>query len=941
MAVPEILDLLSELAPGGGAPSIDVSEAAPVAWLGVEPQEGYAEDGGSALLWPPPERVPATDRLDRLTQLDALHQGEQLLRLGWVYLVGELVQDGIGRPCCLPLATVPIRVGRSAFGRVRIELTGPWDLLGLVDDVARAEELEDALRFEEATTGDPPARHPWLADVPGLRRWVHDVVDAAGLPDVRIASDGHIDARQGAVRALVGFGVHATRDVDATDLRSSLANWAGTAGTDRTAFARLYLPATASGSDATGETEVRSSLPLTAAQAQAVRQARRQPITVVSGPPGTGKSHLAAAIALDAVSRGERVLMATRSAQAADVLAALLERHPGPDPVLFGGGERAERLARVLGDGLASPPPRDDAALAASTDEVEALTASVDAALAGVAAAARYRLLTPQVPGHRRRSPRWFEPGADLVTAAEVLDRARRTGGLFGRWRAGRAARSLRAGAGAPPSATVDELATTLDVARTCATASTSPGTVGDELWAALEAAEVRWRDESARHLGRTLRAGVDADARRAVAALAGALRAGRARRRRHLRGIEAGALTDALPLWVGTLRDIEELLPAVPAMFDLVILDEASQIDQVSAAPALLRSGRTVVVGDPRQLRFVSFVPDRAVAAAVAARGLDGLADRLDVRRVSAFDLAAGASPVTFLDEHFRSVPHLIGFSARRFYDGRLLLATRHPATESARRIDVRRVAGTRDDSAVNRAEVEAVATCLEEVLAGGDASVGVVSPFRGQADALEEMIRERVDVDRIRASSLRVGTVHAFQGDERDVMIVSFAFDGGHDGLAFVEDPNLFNVLVTRARRAMVVVVSTEAPRVGLLADYLRWAEVVPRPGPSAPAEGWTGALARALAAGGAAVRTGYPVGRWSVDLCVGTGADAVAVECEVHPDGFAAHRARHLALRRAGWRVVDAFADRFDADPAAAAVSLATMVRGRPGIDGGQGG
>ncbi len=631
------------------------------------------------------------------------------------------------------------------------------------------------------------------------------------------------------------------------------------------------------------------------------------------------------------MSRGERVLMATRSAQASDVLAGLLERHPGPDPVLFGGGERADRLARRLADGLAAPPAPDDQALAEAAREAAALAGSIDAVLDGVAASARYRRLAPLVPEHRRRAPRWFEPGADLEHPAALLARARRAGGPFARWRAGRAIRALRAAGGAGAGeAEVEDLASTLDLARTCAAASTARSTIGEDLWSALLVADERWRAELARHLGRSVRARVSGDARRAVAALASALRAGRARRRRHLRGIDPDALTDALPLWVGTLRDIEELLPAVPAMFDLVVVDEASQVDQLSAAPALLRARRAVVVGDPRQLRFVSFVPDAAVADGLQRQGLEHLADRLDVRRVSAFDLAAGASAVTFLDEHFRSVPHLIGFSARRFYDDRLRLVTRHPATESARRIEVVRVDGARDAHGVNGAEVEAVAAALEAALAGGAASVGVVSPFRAQADALEEMIGERVDLERIRVASLRVGTVHAFQGDERDLMIVSLVVRDGGDGHAFLEDPNLFNVLVTRARHHMVAVTSTVAPRPGLLADYLRWADVTPQPAPPGEAEGaWAGAVAEALVAGGEVVRPGYPVGRWTVDLCLGEGAGALGVECGVHPDGPATHRARHLALRRAGWRIVDAFPERFDADPAAAAASLATLL------------
>ncbi len=290
MAVPGILHLLSELAPGGGGEVLDVSEAAPVAWIGVAPRSDYDATGSPTLVWPPPDGLPSSKRFDHLFRLDALHPGEQLLRVGWVYLVGELVREGVGRPCCLPLVTQPIKVRNASFGRVRLESAGPWDLLGLVDDVALAGELEGALAFSEVVAHERPFGEHWLTAVPDLRRWIHAVVDAAGLPEVQIVADDSIDSRQGAVRALVGFGIHAALDVDATDLRSSLANWAGTPGVDGTAFARLYLPPGEAGPPPSDD--VWSSLPLTSAQEQAVHRARHDPVTVVSGPPGTARATL-------------------------------------------------------------------------------------------------------------------------------------------------------------------------------------------------------------------------------------------------------------------------------------------------------------------------------------------------------------------------------------------------------------------------------------------------------------------------------------------------------------------------------------------------------------------------------------------------------------------------------------------------------------------------
>jgi Mrp family chromosome partitioning ATPase len=91
-----------------------------------------------------------------------------------------------------------------------------------------------------------------------------------------------------------------------------------------------------------------SPLPLTGAQADVVRRARTAAVTVVSGPPGNGKSHAVAAAALDVVHRGGSVLVATQSPHAADVLADLLARYRGPVPVLFGDAERRTALAGDL-----------------------------------------------------------------------------------------------------------------------------------------------------------------------------------------------------------------------------------------------------------------------------------------------------------------------------------------------------------------------------------------------------------------------------------------------------------------------------------------------------------------------------------------------------------------------------------------------------------------
>jgi hypothetical protein len=412
------------------------------------------------------------------------------------------------------------------------------------------------------------------------------------------------------------------------------------------------------------------------------------------------------------------------------------------------------------------------------------------------------------------------------------------------------------------------------------------------------------------------------------VAALATALRSGRAARRRALAGISTPDLVRALPLWVGTLADVEDILPAVPGMFDLVVVDEASHVDQPLAAPALVRGRRAVIGGDPRQLRHVSFVGDQAVREALTAEGTESLADRLDVPKVSLFDAGAAASGVHWLTEHHRCAPHLIGFAATRFYEGRIALLTTHPSVADVDCIDVEEVDGVRDDKGVNEVEVDAVLAHLRRRIAAGVRSIGVITPFRAQADALEQALLDRLSLDEITTGGVRVGTVHGVQGSEFDEVVISLALTDTDRPAAwrFANDPNLLAVLTTRARRLVHVITSAAAP-VGLIGDYLRHAETPPTETEGvAPSDEWTTRLAAELAGLGLATRAGYPVGQWRVDLVVGERRSAVALDTRPHPDGAAAHLARWRALRGAGWRVHDAFPSRFAHDPARAAVELA---------------
>jgi hypothetical protein len=786
---------------------------------------------------------------------------------------------------------------------------------------------------------------PSIEQFPRLQSWIRQVADAAGLTLDRIVApsvDPRELRRQDGLVAVVGGGIFAVEAEEEPQRRRTLRDWASRPGLEQSAAATVYGDAAA---PEVPDEPVVSPFPLTAAQRRLVVRSRHDPLTVASGAPGTGKSHAVAAIAVDAVLRGESVLVATQSHHAAEVLADLLDRHPGPTPVVFGNGERRDELLDELTERLGTPI-RDseiqalDERVARAVDAVAAARHLIERELGREAAAATLESWESVIPALVHDLPRVFAADADLdrIDALNDAVAAGPPSGWLARRRHRRDRRRLAevtGGADLPHRLVADAVAAAR-ARRAAIELETRGGVRVEGLWERLRQAESELHQavgaRAAAH--DRLPTSWTNRHRRSVASLLTALRAGRGRRRRMLAELDLASLVHSVPLWVGNLYDIEDLLPATAATFDLVVLDEASQIDQPYGALALLRARRAVVVGDPRQLRHVSFIADADVRATLEMRDLDHLADRLDLRRVSTFDAAAAAAPVTMLDEHHRSVPHLIEFSARRFYRGGVQLLTRHPATHATRAIDIEPVEGTRDADGVNRAQVERALELVRELGAETGTTVGIVTPFRAQADALEAAILERFGLDEIIELGLRTGTVHAFQGGERDVVVVSLGLDDDSPpgSQRFVEDASLFNVMITRARRRIVVLSSQSQPA-GILGDYLDWAGSPPSP-PAAgdPISGWSRSLGAELERSGRPVVHRYPVGRWEVDLVVGDGEAAIGIECGVHPDGPSAHIERHLTLTAAGWTLVDAFPSRWGDRAAQAAVELDAQLPAR---------
>lgn len=380
--------------------------------------------------------------------------------------------------------------------------------------------------------------------------------------------------------------------------------------------------------------------------------------------------------------------------------------------------------------------------------------------------------------------------------------------------------------------------------------------------------------------------------------------------------------------------------LPLVPGIFDLAIIDEASQTDIPSAIPVLFRSRRAGVVGDPFQLRHTSDLAPAKETLLRTQAGLMGLrTSRFTYSDNSLYDLFAAkdkANPI-LLSETFRSANEIAGYSNIAFYEGRLRVATDMSKLKAPRgktpgihwTVIEGKVESGGSQSCHCPEEAEEVIEQVRKLLLDDDfqGSVGVVTPFRPQANRIQDaLFGGNIPRDRIEETRLHVDTSHGFQGDERDVMIFSLCAGPGMPvgSLGFLrKEARLFNVAVSRARAVVIVVGNRPwAQKCGikhieLLASDRSHVRRRTIKGPWHPHESpYEKIMFDALVESGLAPLPQHPVSSRRLDMALVREGDA-AIKIDVEVDGDC-HRNRDgtrkeddiwrdIQLQALGWKVM----------------------------------
>jgi len=402
----------------------------------------------------------------------------------------------------------------------------------------------------------------------------------------------------------------------------------------------------------------------------------------------------------------------------------------------------------------------------------------------------------------------------------------------------------------------------------------------------------------------------------------------------------------EAVPAWVMPLHRVWDTVYPAPGMFEVIIVDEASQCG-FEALPLFYLGKKVLIVGDDKQIS-----PD---AVGLPRDAVHRLMEEFlyDFHFKSSFDIESslfdhgklryGTRRIT-LREHFRCMPEIIRFSNDLCYSDTPLIPLRQYGPNRLPPLDHVFVSdGYREGSnnrTINRPEAEAVVKRITEMCSDSrynGKTMGVVV-LQGEAPAalIETLLLDRMGAEEMERRRLGCGNPYSFQGDERDIMFLSLVAASNERIGPFTKaaDERRFNVAASRAKDQMILFHSVTCDDLsvhdlrrrlleffentkpqsvaGIERDELEKRAAQDNRGivrPPAPFESWFEVdVALELLSKDFVVLPQYEVAGKRIDLVVEGGQARLAVECDGDnwhgADRYEADMQRQRQLERCGW-------------------------------------
>nr|WP_298166994.1 AAA domain-containing protein [uncultured Pseudomonas sp.] len=538
---------------------------------------------------------------------------------------------------------------------------------------------------------------------------------------------------------------------------------------------------------------------LNESQLAAVEQAFLAQVSVIEGPPGTGKTQTILNILANILLRGQTVAVLSNNNAAVENVYEKLEKC-GLGHLIAKLGNQDNRK-----DFFADLPPwpSSEAEPAPTLDEIQALLDRLRQHLHDHNRAAQLQVEVDELTIERRYLQQWQAESG--IQAANSLDRY----GLSPRKTADLMAYLAHLGEQRIRLKDRVELLFNFRIFRA------KPFAQGDARLSVFHALQMHYYDKALQDTEAELQACRESLARGNFTALLDELKTASMRHlKQHLHrktpssdSFDANTYRQQFDAFVqrfpilgsGTHSIVNSIAPG--AILDYVIIDEASLQDIVPGILALGCARNLIVVGDNRQLAHIPVV-----------LGLQAPAEAYDCERHSLLDSCIGvfreALPRTLLKEHYRCHPRIIQFCNQQFYNNALVPMTEDKGEAPLRLVVTAKGNHTRQNT--NLRELESLLKVLEdegEPVGMDGNGRGFIAPFRAQVN----LSGARLPADFVK------DTVHKFQGRECDEIVFTTVLDKKRYNqerkrLDFVDDPRMINVAVSRAKHRFTLVTGDE---------------------------------------------------------------------------------------------------------------------------------
>jgi AAA domain/RAP domain len=307
---------------------------------------------------------------------------------------------------------------------------------------------------------------------------------------------------------------------------------------------------------------------------------------------------------------------------------------------------------------------------------------------------------------------------------------------------------------------------------------------------------------------------------------------------------IDYSSILEIMPFWLAETRYLGQVLPMKAEMFDIIVVDESSQVNLAEVLPAFYRGKNICVVGDHDQLGLdstgITFRMSKKFDVMTWTKYFQnkmtyGTAEKekkLTVTSASILDFVRSPQNISIrtamLIEHFRSMPALAKFTNSNFYDGLLRIMTETPEKITKECFAKIKVQGLRDKEKIIEAEAQEVLSIIKELTLNEQnlfsanraiiipnpnneiLTIGIISLLQKQKEHIEDLIEQDPEIQKIvDKHKIEVWTPQSAQGNERDIIIISIGLDSSCNGQgSYYKDKRRLNVATSRARKFTIAV-------------------------------------------------------------------------------------------------------------------------------------